>query len=238
LRLLKDFWLGVAGPVLNALTYTSKRPHDELPHVTWCATGALSFLPLHAAGLHDGQSPNAFDLVVSSYTPTLSALLPRGDETVELTHSVLAVGQANTRGQPPLPMTIDELAIVKKHTKATVYSQLDGELATVEATLNAMEQHSWVHLACHGVQNRDNPSHSAFYLHNGCLTLEEIAKRQFKSKGLAFLSACQTATGDEGLPDKATHLAAGTSRNRYMPYISLYGYICAYNAHMYVQSTQ
>ncbi|QRV87054.1 CHAT domain protein [Ceratobasidium sp. AG-Ba] len=39
--------------------------------------------------------------------------------------------------------------------------------------------------------------------------LEEIARRDFKNKGLAFLSACETATGDRVLPDEATHLAAG-----------------------------
>ncbi|KAG9123362.1 hypothetical protein FRC07_015045 [Ceratobasidium sp. 392] len=205
----KDLWSSVVGPVLNALACTSQLPYDELPHVTWCATGALSFLPLHAAGLHDGQSFNAFDFVISSYTPTLSALLPRSDQTIERAHGVLAVGQENAQGQPPLPMTVKELTIVKKHTKATIYHQLDGASATVEATLDALEKYSWVHLACHGVQNRDKPSHSAFYLHDGSLTLEEIAKRQFKNKGLAFLSACQTATGDEGLPDEATHLAAG-----------------------------
>ncbi|CAE6496907.1 unnamed protein product, partial [Rhizoctonia solani] len=36
-----------------------------------------------------------------------------------------------------------------------------------------------------------------------------INRRSFKNKGLAFLSACQTATGDENLPDEAVHLASG-----------------------------
>ncbi|KAG9098456.1 hypothetical protein FRC07_010643, partial [Ceratobasidium sp. 392] len=206
---LAALWSDVVGPVLDALTYTRKLPYSELPHITWCATGALSFLPLHAAGLYNGLSPNAFDLVVSSYTPTLSALLPQNTRDAAPPDGILAVGQANTPGLGRLPKTVDELAIVKKYSQSVRFRQLDGALATVNATLSAMEAHSWVHLACHGVQNRANPSHSAFYLHDGPLTLEEIARRVFKNKGLAFLSACQTATGDDVLPDEATHLAAG-----------------------------
>ncbi|CCO38153.1 hypothetical protein BN14_12318 [Rhizoctonia solani AG-1 IB] len=41
------------------------------------------------------------------------------------------------------------------------------------------------------------------------LDLVAINRRSFRNKGLAFLSACQTATGDEKLPDEAIHLASG-----------------------------
>jgi CHAT domain-containing protein len=34
-------------------------------------------------------------------------------------------------------------------------------------------------------------------------------EKSFKGKGLAFLSACQTATGDKKLADEAVHLASG-----------------------------
>ncbi|KAG8778601.1 hypothetical protein FRC12_024915 [Ceratobasidium sp. 428] len=209
LNLLKVLWSDVVEPILSALQYTSKPAPDELPHITWCATGVLSFLPLHAAGLYDGTSRNTFDLVVSSYTPTLAALLAPNSSALMPHTGVLAVGQANTPGLTPLPKTVDELVIVGKHTAAVGYRHLDGSMATVEATLHAMEQYSWVHLACHAIQDRMDPRQSAFYLHNGKLTLETITRRAFKHKGLAFLSACQTATGDDVLPDEAMHLAAG-----------------------------
>ncbi|KEP46865.1 putative aromatic di-alanine and TPR containing protein [Rhizoctonia solani 123E] len=206
---LAILWTDVVGPVLDALAITRERPFHELPHITWCATGALSFLPLHAAGLYDGISSNAFDLVVSSYTPTLSALLYHGNHGAEPHTGVLTVGQANSPGMSALPKTVEELAIIKKHAGKIPLKQLDGPLATVDDTLRAMEDHSWVHLACHAVQNRADPSQSAFHLYDGKLTLAAITKRAFKNKGLAFLSACQTATGDDTLPDEATHLAAG-----------------------------
>jgi CHAT domain-containing protein len=50
---------------------------------------------------------------------------------------------------------------------------------------------------------------SGFLLHDGILDLASINRRSFKNKGLAFLSACQTATGDAKLPDEAIHLASG-----------------------------
>ncbi|CAE7207044.1 unnamed protein product, partial [Rhizoctonia solani] len=211
LRTLAVLWSDVVAPVLEALAITDKRPSDELPHITWCATGAVSFLPLHAAGLYDGVSPNAFDLIVSSYTPTLGALLARGaqNSSSEAHTGVLAVGQANSPGFRPLPNTVKELAIIKELVGTAPFQQLDGSLATVDATLKAMESHSWVHLACHATQNRADLEQSAFHLHDGALTLEDITKPRLKNKGLAFLSACQTATGDKDLPDEATHLAAG-----------------------------
>ncbi|KAG8703738.1 hypothetical protein FRC09_003975 [Ceratobasidium sp. 395] len=225
---LKVLWSTIVEPILDVLEYTvsitfvvlqyfliasvipqSRSPQVALPYITWCTTGVLSFLPLHAAGLYDGGSPNIFDLVVSSYTPTLTALLTQCNSIIMPHAGVLAVGQDSTPGLSSLPKTVDELAIVEKYTADTGYRQLDGQMATVDATLAAMEQHSWVHLACHAIQDRSDPTQSAFYLHDGRLTLETITNRAFKHKGLAFLSACQTATGDDDLPDEAMHLAAG-----------------------------
>jgi len=42
-----------------------------------------------------------------------------------------------------------------------------------------------------------------------CLKLSEIISMSLPRANLAFLSACQTATGAEDLSDEAVHLAAG-----------------------------
>lgn len=189
--------------------FQSKLATHELPHITWCTTGALSFLPLHAAGYYNDSQSRIFDFVISSYTPTLSALLSSSPRNPNLQPGLLTIGQENTKGLNRLPCTRLELAAIKEYTNKIPYLQLEGENATVDAVLKSMDKYNWVHFACHATQQTDNPGQSAFHLHDGNLTLSEIAKKSFMNKGLAFLSACQTATGSKALPDEAIHLAAG-----------------------------
>jgi len=72
-----------------------------------------------------------------------------------------------------------------------------------------MEQCSWVHFACHGIQDISDPMKSGLLLSDGLLQLSDIMKKQLPSADFAFLSACQTATGDESHPEEAIHIAAG-----------------------------
>jgi CHAT domain-containing protein len=92
---------------------------------------------------------------------------------------------------------------------STNFTWLDDEETRPDAVIRGMETHSWVHLACHAYQSRSDPRKSALQLKGGELTLEHIARKPLEHAEFAFLSACQTATGDERLPDEAVHLAAG-----------------------------
>ncbi|KAG8728466.1 hypothetical protein FRC11_011014 [Ceratobasidium sp. 423] len=209
-KALRVLWHDIVKPILEFLGCMNTIPAGDLPHVTWCPTGVLSFLPLHAAGDYGHPNSRIFDYVVSSYTPTLSALLASHPHSLTSNSRILAVGQASTPGRSPLPGTTRELAYVKMHVQEKVrYLQLVDDQATKAAVLNAMEQHDWVHLACHAYQNVQDPTKSGFFLHDDTLDLASINRRSFKNKGLAYLSADQTAAGDENLPDEAVHLASG-----------------------------
>ncbi|CAE6488848.1 unnamed protein product [Rhizoctonia solani] len=209
-NVLAVLWHDIVKPVLEFLGYLNVGSAGDLPHITWCPTGALSFLPLHAAGDYDQPGSRVFDYVVSSYTPTITALLNSAPSSLGHDSRVLAISQANTPGHAPLPGTTRELTYVEAHMKNKVgYSQLVDDQATSTVVLDAMEHHDWVHLACHAHQNISDPTRSGFFLHDGTLDLAAINRRSFKNKGLAFLSACQTAKGDEELPDEAIHLASG-----------------------------
>lgn len=185
-------------------------PTGQLPRVTWCTTGLLSLLPIHAAGCYSRDSPDkrVFNYVVSSYTPTLSALLVPPPSSTAF-NGLVSVAQPSTPGQSLLSGTLDELVHITRYTHGLGHTHLKGRQGTIGSVLHALENHSWVHLACHASQDTREPLKSAFHLQDGPLELSTIMQKPLKHAQFAFLSACQTATGDEGLPDEAIHLAAG-----------------------------
>ncbi|KAG9081348.1 hypothetical protein FS749_007729 [Ceratobasidium sp. UAMH 11750] len=122
---------------------------------------------------------------------------------------ILAVGQEASAGYAPLPGTVAELERLEKHAQAVPFMRLEGKAATAPAVLHNMGKYSWIHLACHASQNTSNPTASSFHLHDSQLDLATLAREPLEHAELAFLSACETAAGDEMLPDEAIHLAAG-----------------------------
>ncbi|KAE9400107.1 hypothetical protein BT96DRAFT_881550 [Gymnopus androsaceus JB14] len=215
-KVLGQLWKCVVKPVLNVIKEQITIAHDKktLPHVTWCATGPLAFMPLHAAGLYGPNTlpqDKAFNLVVSSYTPSVAALIrPELPEKTTLSMpKILAVSQPATPGQNALPGTTREVEMMRKHFGSAV-NWLDREHATVGAVLEAMSSHNWVHLACHGTQGpAANLEESAFALYDGHMNLAQIMHKSLQHADLAVLSACHTATGDDDVPEESVHLAAG-----------------------------
>ncbi|KIJ54118.1 hypothetical protein M422DRAFT_241376 [Sphaerobolus stellatus SS14] len=212
--ILATLWLRVVEPImLKIKSILVDASYGGLPHITWCATGHLAFLPLHAAGIYGSGDPskqmNISDFVVSSYTPTLTALLHPPIKVPVSQPKILLVSQPNTPHQRSLPGTIDEVNVIQKCTLAQHTLHLDHKQATVSNVLKAMDEYHWVHLACHGIQDIKDPIKSAFALYDGRLDLQLLMTKSLNQAELAFLSACQTATGDEKLPEEAVHLAAG-----------------------------
>ncbi len=54
-----------------------------------------------------------------------------------------------------------------------------------------------------------SPLQTSIFLHDGPFELSEIMKKNLPNSGFAFLSACQTSTGDRNLPEEVVHLVAG-----------------------------
>ncbi|KAF6743689.1 CHAT domain-containing protein [Ephemerocybe angulata] len=185
------------------------------PRVWWCPTGPLSFLSLHAAGIYRGSNrESVFDYVVSSYTPTVTTITDR----VKSCHSsdgkgsgLFLTSQPNAPGAFPIPGTTKEVrAIFNKAKESGVRTlKLEGDAMTVGECLQHMQDFSSIHLACHGSQNAAEPLQSRFLFHQGSLELGTILQSNLKNADLAFLSACQTSTGQEKLSDEAVHLTAG-----------------------------
>ena len=159
----------------------------------------------------DQHGPRVFDFVVSSYIPSLSSLLRCCDGVVKEypAPNVLVVTQPDTPGRPPLPGTLNESTLLTDVLPDHKHMLLEHKQATVETTLAVVGRHPWIHLACHGSQDLQDPTQSAFALYDGPLTLSTLMGTVADNAELAFLSACQTAAGDEKIPEESAHLAAG-----------------------------
>jgi len=167
-------------------------------------------LPIHAAGIYEaGIGDKLSDYVVSSYTPTLTAILDLSAPKVGDEFKILTIAQASTPYATPIPKTEDEVEKVQSLASGLAVVNLKNEEATVERVLQAMRDTDWVHVACHGKQDTGEPMESGLLLHDKILGLSEIVRHALPRADFAFLSACQTAVGDERIADESVHLAAG-----------------------------
>ena len=68
---------------------------------------------------------------------------------------------------------------------------------------------SIVHFACHGNQDPRKPLDSGLKLDDGVLRISRIMKEKMPNGSLALLCACETAMGNQKLPDEAMSIGAG-----------------------------
>ncbi|KAF8990106.1 CHAT domain-containing protein [Cyathus striatus] len=215
-NVLGDIWDCLVNPVLKKLDY---KPTSTPSRLWWCTTGPFTFIPLHAAGNYNDPNSSSrltvSDYVISSYTPTLSALISGDNIQSGNLNNLLAVTvpYPDVPGVelPPIPSTVEEAKAVYEtlHTSNFNVLRLEGEEAEPERVLKEMERYNCVHLACHGSQELTNPLKSALYLQNDKLELGDVIRKSMPNAKFAFLSACQTAMGVEALSEESVHLAAG-----------------------------
>ena len=158
--------------------------------------------------------------VISSYTPTLTALIRARARPARGRVRQLAVGVPDAPsyapGAGPLPAVSDELHAVALYLPAPEdATHLLGSAATRQAVLDALPGHCWLHLSCHGIQHSADAARSAFLLYDQPLTLADLASLDLPDTDLAYLAACQTAVGDLRLLDEALHLAGALQLTGY-----------------------
>ncbi|KAK7031350.1 CHAT domain-containing protein [Favolaschia claudopus] len=200
---LRTLWKTVVQPIVMKLQ-ALKVPHKT--RIWWCPTSFLCNFPLHAAGMYTKLEPDANlpNLFISSYTPTLCALIQARIDKRPNAHDhiqALVIGHSTA----DLPAVEPEIAEIR--ALGPFVNTLVEEAATPLRVLGALQQHSYMHFACHAIQ-RQKPFESAFHLHDGELQLLDIVQARLPRADFAFLSACSTAVGDSVTPDEAIHLAA------------------------------
>ncbi|MBP2330763.1 CHAT domain-containing protein [Kibdelosporangium banguiense] len=190
-------WDVIAEPVLTKLAL------PQGSRLWWSPTGPLNFLPLHAAGR---DSESAFDHVVSSYTPTIRALMYSRSGTVSPWRSALAVAMPETPGHAPLPATQADAEALASRIPGP--PPLIGPEATRSAVLYALPHVNIAHFACHAGSDPADPSASYLQLQDGPLDVATIARMRLENAELAYLSACATARGGVRFANEAVHIAS------------------------------
>jgi CHAT domain-containing protein len=172
-------------------------------------------VPLHAAGIYEGPGQECCsDYIVSSYTPTLGALLraQQGQQTLTPKQTKLlaiAAEHAQDANLPRLLNVAEEVqGVLNAAATAGASGSSDASAASTVDVLAMFKRVNFVHLACHGVQHRSEPHKSHFSLSTGDLSVSELMALDLKEAFFAFLSACETAKGDQKHADEAIHLAA------------------------------
>lgn len=222
---LEWLWDNATGPVLDALGYRGPAVTGEpLPRVWWVPTGPLSQLPLHAAGYHSDPARTVIDRVVSSYTPTITALRhARAHHPAPSAHArALVVAMPTTPAGPnPLNHAVTEVATIEsRFPGATVLIEPGTSdpsvpvdlLPTKANVLARLPAHSIAHFCCHGINDTADPARSCLLLHDhttGALTVADLDSVRLENAQLAYLSACETAAATTPeLLDETIHLVS------------------------------
>ncbi|EAU90740.1 hypothetical protein CC1G_04009 [Coprinopsis cinerea okayama7 len=212
-QLLDILWVVVAEPVIRIL---GLQRTDNPKRIWWCPTGPFAFLPIHAAGIYS-DTPEASDClsdyVVSSYCSSPQDLLappPAPNPDYEML-AVVEPGEPGRRHS--LPFTLEEVKKIRRHIPherhlVTRVGSADTP-SSPDAILNHLNTASIVHFGCHGSQDLSNPLDSSLILSGGRLTMRMLIRGcQASNAALAYLSACETAMGDQERPDESLSLAA------------------------------
>ncbi|KAG1736966.1 TPR-like protein [Suillus lakei] len=208
---LMELWDDVVHPVVENLG----RFAQPGSRIWWCPTSVFNSLPLHAAGEYIREHGRFFSrLYISSYTPSLMALIKaRKSLDRSLPVPFAAIGQNLPHGYShPLKAVEGELDLVQSLIPpfpTVSFTKITSVDATKSRALRALQDNTWLHFACHGTQNYEEPFKSAFRMRDKPLSLLDITQMDLSRHEYVFLSACETAVGDSSTPDEVIHLAAG-----------------------------
>ncbi|PSS35398.1 hypothetical protein PHLCEN_2v1553 [Hermanssonia centrifuga] len=141
----------------------------------------------------------------------------------------MLVAETNAPNLIPLPSVAKEIAVVKSaipsHSIISFGESGPADSAEVQLVhstktqdvIEALPQASIVHLACHGDQHDTKDSaigyasealKSGFCLRDGNLTILHFLRLGMPRAFFVFLSACESAKGDETQIDESVHMAA------------------------------
>ena len=214
--LLTWLWDAIVQPVFRDLDLR-KKTTKPLPYIRWIGVGPLAKAPLHVAGKYKvkGTPYTAMDYAISSYAPSLRALLyatergPKQYLNQRCNARVLVVKMPKTEGAKVLEHVEEEAETLKGLALSASMHTTELDVPMTTEVLEHLPLHNLVHFACHGIIDPEVPSNSHLLLSDGKLSVQQILKTYSAEPDVAFLSACSTAEcGDARLVDESIHIAS------------------------------
>ena len=211
---LAELYTLIGQPVIKKLTELGILAQSR---VWWCPTSVFGYLPLHAMGPipSDGGDLLYFsDLYISSYTPTLSALITSrkpDSDTQTPTQPTLLVAQPSPSPPGAWP---DAQAIRDLDLQVTSLGQGN---ATPAAVLDGLQHHQFACIAYNGELSTGSPFEASIRIPSGeYLTLLDFVRSRHPAGEFALLPGSHTAELTEGsIPDEALHLSAAVQYSGY-----------------------
>lgn len=228
-KLLAWLWDKAVWPIIDFL-HTQlpefRATTEPLPRIFWMATGLMSPMPLHAAGIYgdwEGGERSTSQFVVSTYVTSLRTLelsrkrrLMAGDA---LSRPLLFVGMPKTAGEWSDLSAVEEAEAVSSAYKASD-APIDPEILqnpSKEGVLGKLADSHMVHFVCHGQPDARDPSRGGLLLGQqpkaeepDHLSAAELSDHLGpKDSLLAYLSACSTAENlTPALADESIYMAS------------------------------
>ncbi len=173
--------------------------------VTLSPPGELASLPLNSMVLEDGTLFSSHWNL--SVVPNSSMLCPLGyPESDSSAHQMLIISEPfskNSGEQGFLGFAAAEIDRVASHVDTGLRRTIDEKSLNLAGVLEALEDCSIVHFACHGAQNLEEPDLSGLLLPGGdLLTLARLRATPHHgvTKRLAVLSCCETGIARQTVP--------------------------------------
>jgi CHAT domain-containing protein len=178
--------------------------------VTLVPLGALGELPLHAAGAQRDEDRLWRDHtggVVFRYAPNARVLLGAQRRAAVLNGRTDAE-QLMSAAVPDAPDEDEIRHALGESSRLTALFGAENtrapQPADAETVLNALQDCTIWHFACHGSFDVRAPLESTLRLHDRPVTLREILAQRRSEARVALLSACQTARLGDVQPDEVT----------------------------------
>ncbi|KAJ5704106.1 hypothetical protein N7493_011244 [Penicillium malachiteum] len=203
----KWLWTSCVELVLEKVLDQTEHPDQaQFPRVWWI-----------------GSTNNTISRAISSYTPTVKALIYSRERGTTITRldekkpKAMVVTMLHTPGKVDLPGVERGKTAIEEHSGTSFITSTFNE-PSAKAVLENVKECDVLHFAGHGISDYHDPFNSSLLLtkDDGAaavvdrLTVRDIFNLHLKQAKLAYISACSTAeVQEEKLLDEVIHLASG-----------------------------